>query len=135
MKKELSCGAVVFRGRRYLLLHYPAGHWDFPKGHIKKGESVLACARRETEEETGINDLKFIPGFEEKIHYFFKEKGELISKDVIYVLSGTSTKKVNLSFEHTGYAWLPYKAALARLTFPTSKHVLEKAEAFLNASP
>ena len=25
--------------REYLVLHYEAGHWDFPKGHLEEGES------------------------------------------------------------------------------------------------
>jgi 8-oxo-dGTP pyrophosphatase MutT (NUDIX family) len=30
------------------------GKWSFPKGHSKRGETPLECAKREIEEETGI---------------------------------------------------------------------------------
>ena len=31
-----------------------SGKWSFPKGHSKRGETPLECAKREIEEETGI---------------------------------------------------------------------------------
>ncbi len=138
MRKERSCGAVVYceecGKRQYLLLHHPAGHWDFPKGHVNKGETVQACAARERQEETGITDLNFIPGFEEKIHYFFTEKKVLVSKEVVYLLARTNTKEVKLSFEHTSYEWNTYEEALKKVTYQTSaEHSLEAKDFYVAA--
>jgi hypothetical protein len=58
----------------YLLLHYEAGHWDFAKGHIEKGEKTEDTVRRETKEEAGINDLRFMPGFKETIRYWMRPR-------------------------------------------------------------
>jgi bis(5'-nucleosidyl)-tetraphosphatase len=70
---EKSAGAVVFRktdkGIKYLLLKYRNGHWDFPKGHIENGETEEETMRREVREETGIDDLKIVPGFIENFRY------------------------------------------------------------------
>ena len=67
MTREFSAGAVVYRrtkeGLYFLLLHYNLGHWDFPKGHIKKGEEEQDTVRREIAEETAIKRLRFIDGF------------------------------------------------------------------------
>jgi len=141
MRKEKSAGAVVFRkeGRKiyYLLLHYEAGHWDFPKGHIEKGESEKDTARREIKEETGIEDIEFIPGFKEKISYFFRKSYEnkknppLVYKEVVFFLAKTNTKDIKLSFEHKGFLWLEYEKAKKRLTFENTKKILEKAHQFL----
>lgn len=64
---EHSCGIVVFRNengiRCYLLLHYPSGHWDFPKGHVEEREKRHETALRELEEETGISNLQFVENF------------------------------------------------------------------------
>lgn len=140
MPKEKSAGAVIFRREDgkiyYLLLHYGAGHWDFVKGHVEKGESEKETARRETEEETGIKDLKFMEGFKEWIKYFFKKsygkkKGPLVFKIVDFFLAETKTKKIKLSFEHQGFKWLPFEESLNQLTFEKAKDILEKAHKFL----
>ena len=50
-------GAVVLDPRRRVLLlerSDVAGAWQFPQGGLDEGESPLAAARREVQEETGI---------------------------------------------------------------------------------
>jgi len=85
--REESCGAIVFRKNgevKYLLLHYEAGHWDFAKGNVEKDETEQETAAREIEEETGIKDVVFSPGFKETIKYFYKREGKNIFKIVIF---------------------------------------------------
>ncbi|MDP6647765.1 MAG: NUDIX domain-containing protein [Candidatus Woesearchaeota archaeon] len=134
MKPERSAGAIVFikeKEPKYLLLHYEAKHWDFPKGNIEAGESETDTAKREIEEETGIKDVDIIKGFKEKIQYYFKFKGELINKTVVFYLAKTQTEQIKLSFEHIGSIWLPYDKAIEKLTFKNAKEILEKANKFL----
>jgi 8-oxo-dGTP pyrophosphatase MutT (NUDIX family) len=143
MPVEKSAGAVIFRRKNnkiyYLLLHYPSSakaprdYWDFPKGHIEKGEEIEETVRREVEEETGLKDIKFVEGFKEWIKYFFKFKGKNIFKIVTFFLAETKTKDVKISSEHIGYEWLPYEKALERLTFNNAKEILKKANDFLNS--
>ena len=136
-KPEKSCGAIVFSeesgGRRYLILHYEEGHWDFPKGHVEKGETEEQTARREAFEETGIRELEFVPGFRKSISYAFKRKGESVPKEVVFFLAKTSAKEVNLSDEHTGYMWLPYSQAEKKVTYENAKLLLEEAEKKLSS--
>ena len=145
MPKEISAGAVVFRKEDsktyYLLLHYKSGHWDFPKGHIEEGEKEGETVKREVEEETGIKDAKIIDGFREWVKYFFrrtydlrkeeKKKAPWVFKIVTFYLLETKTKEVKISFEHTGFKWLPYEQALKQLTFKNAKEILKKAQDFL----
>lgn len=135
MPVERSAGAVVFRkedGKTfYLLLHYEAGHWDFPKGNIEKGEKIEETARREIEEETGITDLRFLPAFKKWIKYFYKKEGQNIFKIVTFLLAETKTKEVKISFEHIGYEWLPYQKAMERLTYKSAKEILKEAHQYL----
>src|SRR6185295_3956677 len=61
-----SAGLLLFRersGRLEVLLVHPGGPfwknkdegaWTIPKGEVCEGEELLACARREFQEETGI---------------------------------------------------------------------------------
>jgi len=146
---EISSGAVLFRqtprGRRYLLLQYgfPRGgsrhptmkpYWGFPKGLVErqKRESLEEAAAREIKEETGLADIAFLPGFKEKVHYFFRYKDILVSKDAVYFLARVKSGKVKLSREHNDYRWLPYGKALGLITHQKHREVLEKAEQFLN---
>ena len=87
MKRERSAGAVIFntKTKKYLLLHYPIGHWDFPKGHVEKWESDVEAAKREVLEETGIK-IEILFGFKEIIEYKFKEHSVLIDKKVVYFM-------------------------------------------------
>ena len=137
MINEKSAGAIIFIREeeiKYLLLHYGLGHWDFVKGNIENKEDNKETIIRETEEETNIKDLKFIPNFKEKIQFFFKRKDELVKKEVIYYLAETKAKKVKLSFEHIGYKWLNYENSLKQLTFKNSREILKKANSMLKNS-
>ena len=59
IKTEFSAGVILYRqlkdSREYLLLHYPGGHFDFPKGHLEQDETEREAAYRELKEETGID--------------------------------------------------------------------------------
>ena len=153
MPREKSAGAIIFRKengiRYYLLLHYPAmnrkgGHWEFPKGHVEEGESDEKTMRREIEEETGIKDLKIIPGFKKYIKYFFrqyrekvleedkkKEKTLWVFKLVTFFVAETKTKEIKISPEHIGFAWLPIEEAIKKTTFKNSKNLLKEANDFI----
>ena len=130
MIKEKSAGAILFRKEKepmYLLLHYEAGHWDFPKGHIEQGETDIDAISREVKEETGIKDIEIVKNFKERIQYFYKMNNKLMSKEVIFYLAKTETEQVKISFEHIGFAWLSYEKAIKKLTYGNAKDVLKKA--------
>ncbi len=133
MPVERSCGAVIFKDGKYLLLKYEWGHWGFVKGNIEKGESLEKTFLREAEEEAGLKkeDLEIIYGFKEKISYFYRKEGKTIFKEVIYLLAESKTFDVKLSYEHTDYEWLPYEEALEKITYENDKKVLRKAHEFL----
>ncbi len=135
MLKERSAGAILFTEKNgtveYLLLHYPAGHWDFPKGNVEEGEQDLDTVRREVREETSIDRVKFMEGFRRKVEYNYKRGGRLVQKEVVYYLARTDVKDVRLSYEHKDYGWLEYEDALRRLTYRNSKLVLKDADALL----
>tara|TARA_Y100000310_G_C20677181_1_gene813753 strand:- start:2485 stop:2907 length:423 start_codon:yes stop_codon:yes gene_type:complete len=134
MTTEKSCGAVLFNKNddlKFLLLHYEAGHWDFPKGNQEEGESDKETVLREIQEETAITDVNFIAGFQDNINYYYTFKNDTINKTVIYFLAKTSQDSVVLSHEHIGYIWLSFEKSLKRLTFDNSKELLKKVYIFL----
>lgn len=120
-------------GRMYLLLQN-AGRWDFPKGGVEKGESELQTVLREVQEETGLNDIKIVPGFRKVIEYFYRRDGKNVHKQVVYLLASTSSESVKISFEHQGYAWFPYQDAVKRASYNNSKATMTEAERFIRGS-
>jgi len=135
-KKALSAGAVVFREtpeheRQYLLLQHEreAEYWGYLKGAVEQGEDPHNTARREIQEEAGLSDIAFVPGFEKRVRYFFRQEGVLIAKEVVYFLCQSLSGKVSISFEHKTFQWFPYDEAIKKVTY--NKEVLESAEMYL----
>jgi 8-oxo-dGTP pyrophosphatase MutT (NUDIX family) len=133
MIKEKSAGAIIFRKEggkiKYLLLMRNPKYWDLPKGNIEKGEKEEETVKREVLEETGIKDIKIISGFKESEHYFYRLKGELVSKDVVFFLAESDTEKVKISKEHQEFEWFTFDEAIKKVK---SKEMLQKANTFLN---
>lgn len=145
MPRENSAGAIIFRMvsgvPHYLLLHYPSRHWEFAKGHIEKGENIEETVQREVKEETGIDDLRIIPGFKHYSKYFFrksyglkgeaKKKAPWVFKLVVFLLAQTNAEDVKISHEHKGYVWLPFEQAVKKITYKNAKELLKKANDFI----
>lgn len=128
--RETSAGAVIFRrGERifYLLLHYKyrTEYWDFPRGNVEEGETLVETAKREITEETGMKDFQVLQGFEEKTGWVYRREGNMVNKTTTYFLTETEEKDVTVSSEHLGYEWLEYEKAFDRLTFRNAKEVLK----------
>ena len=132
MLEERSAGSIIYRqsskGKLYLLLNYPSGHWDFVKGNIEKGETFKQTVLREIKEETGISDITFVDGFEDKIEYHYQRDGQVIHKEVVFFLSNTKTDQVILSHEHLDYTWLNFNDALEKLTYKTAQKLFKKVK-------
>ncbi len=130
---HLSAGVVVVRdtddGARFLLLR-AYRNWDFPKGGVEAGEDPLAAARRETLEETGIEDLEFVWGED-----FVETPPYAANKVARYYLARTRRERIELPSsvelgrpEHHEYRWVDLTEALA-LTVPRIQAVVAWAAA------
>lgn len=135
MFDERSAGILLFReesGKKmFLLLHYPSGHWDFIKGRIEKNELPKQAALREAMEETGITDIEFAEGFDEKIQYDYQFNGKTVRKEVVFFLASTKTKDVKISHEHLDYIWLEFDEALQKITYQNAKNLLTKSKSLV----
>ena len=135
MAYEKSVGAVIFNQNgveiEYLILNYPAGHWDFPKGNVEEGETEENTAKREVAEETGITNITILPSFRKKIQYYYRQEHVTVRKEVIFYLARSPTKHIQLSNEHTNYAWLNYTDVIRKLTYTNSKSILKSAQLHL----
>lgn len=138
MKTEKSAGAVIYyfdekeKEPKFLLLKYPA-YWGFAKGWLEQGESEEQAAIREIEEETGLK-VKIISEFKFEQKWFFKLKGELISKKAVFFLAKISEEqagKVKISEEHEDFKFLNYEDALKISKIKANREMLEKAYEFI----
>ena len=134
---EKSCGVVLFNGQKVLLLQYAKGqkegdwdlqgHWDFPKGHVDKGETEVETTTRELEEETGIKNIIFLDNFRKTINYNIQKGDRNIAKEVVFFAATTVEKEINLSHEHVDCGWFDFTSALKQLTYDNARSVLKKA--------
>lgn len=132
MIEERSAGAVIFSetpdGMIFLLLNYPSGYWDFVKGNIEERETLRQTVVREIMEETGISDVEFVNGFEDKIEYHYQHDGNMVHKEVVFFLAKTKTTDVKISHEHLGFVWLSFNDALKKLTYKNAQNILQKVK-------
>ena len=134
MAVERSAGAVVFRKTsncvEYLLLKYPGGYFDFPRGLVELGESEVDAAIREIREETGL-EVRLVPGFTRSVEYFYTRGGRRVKKRVTYFLAEAASGDVRISSEHTGYVWAGFDRALTLISFESVRRVLADAHRYL----
>lgn len=119
---------------RFLLLR-AYRYWDFPKGEVEPGEAPLAAARRETAEETGIDDLDFAWG--EAYHETPPYAGGKVAR---YYLARTRSAEVVLGVnpdlgrpEHHEACWADLDEA-RRLLGERGRDALEWAHRILSQS-
>lgn len=129
---ETSCGVVLVNYGTVLLLQYPQGHWDLPKGHVELDDDDRhSTMLRELEEETGIAAVELLEGFEQRTEYSFRHKGKRKEKQVYWYIAETDVIEVQLSHEHRGYLWLDWEQALETITHDETRAVVRAAQRFV----
>ena len=124
MKKEKSCGIVVFQDDKVLIIKHNRGHYGFPKGHVEDGETEEETAIRETKEETNI-DAKIIGDFRKVITYSPKEN---VIKDVVYFIGIPISYTLKNQIEEVSEAtFIDTSLALNLISYEDEKQVLEEA--------
>ena len=132
MKKEKSCGAIVYKYEKnklyFLIVKHNRGHYSFPKGHMEKDETEEETAIREVKEETNV-DIKIIRGFREKITYSPKED---TIKDVIFFLANPLNENLKPQEEEINQVkWYDENAVFDIITYEEDKNILKNALSFI----
>lgn len=130
MKKEKSCGCIIFNEKReILLLHQNAGHWGLPKGHVEQGETEEQTAIREVKEETNI-DVVINTEYRYSIVYNPKED---VEKEVVYFVAKNTSNDINPQLEEVQEVkWLDIDNAINTISYDNSRELLKKVKKDLN---
>ncbi|MCH7658837.1 MAG: NUDIX domain-containing protein [Bacteroidetes bacterium] len=119
--KHFSAGGIVLKKikNEYMILlvqHSKHKGWDFPKGHLNKGETSEQAAIREVGEETGVvGEILEKAG---QTQYFFTQDGEKIFKTVnFFFMKFVEQKEATTAEEVMDEKWLSVEEVESQLTF------------------
>lgn len=140
-KRDNAAGVIVFRrtteGCVYLLVLSRLTKrplWEFPKGGVDAGESLLTAALRELREETGLerDDIRLVSGFKHTERYRFTvgqgRRRTLIHKQVTYFLAEALRRDIRISpKEAHEYAWVDFAEAMQRIRYKGRRDMLAAA--------
>ena len=126
-------GGVVFRGTgaaaEILLVSAKlAPHdWVLPKGHIEEGERPEECARREVQEEAGV-DAKPVAFLGYDVYT------TPLGKSVVAAFYLMRWVRFVPAMEERRVCWLPVADALARIPFGGARKIISAAAERLTTS-
>ncbi len=135
MKKEKSCGAVIYThtpdgALLYLVQQMSLGHLSLCKGHVEGTETETETAQREIGEETSL-EVTIDTGFRHVVTY---SPNPGIMKDVVFFVAESKTPSAPVD-RHDGEVasetWLPFAKAVAALTYKTDKETLFLADSYI----
>lgn len=144
IKRIFSAGGIVVKdasdGPRILVTQHSAHKgWDFPKGHIEKGETSEQAAVREVEEETGVK-AEIIEKVDKSEYFYYDPtspriaglrgaRGERVFKTVTFFLMKYAGVGIATTAEEVSeIVWLTAGEVEEKLSFAGSKEVWKKAK-------
>jgi len=147
--RDRAAGVIVFRrtdaGCLFLLVLSRLTKrplWEFPKGGVDEGESLLEAALRELREETGLagDAVRLVEGFERSERYRFSvgqgARRTLIQKNVTYFLAEALSEEVRISpAEAHEYAWVDIDEAYRRIRYKERRQILVEAAKAAGCAP
>ena len=112
---------------RFLLIKDSYDNWGFPKGHLEADESPADAARRETAEETGLDDL-VLHGPIRIIDWHFRFRGRYIHKFCHFFLFESASAEAVPQIEEgiTACRWCVMDEALRVLSYENARGVLRR---------
>jgi 8-oxo-dGTP pyrophosphatase MutT (NUDIX family) len=93
-EKIVAAGGIVENEKREILFQFRRGKWDLPKGKLDEGEHIEACAVREVEEETGLQDIQLGELVGTTIHHYTENGTEIEKETFWYAMKVTGEQKL-----------------------------------------
>ena len=82
-----AAGGIVVNDEQQILFILRRGKWDLPKGKLDKGETLEQCAIRETEEETGLENVSLKKQILVTYHTYTEDGKNILKETYWFFLS------------------------------------------------
>lgn len=126
MKHEKSCGAVILKEKQVLIVQQASGFYNFPKGHMEKGETEEETAIREVKEEINL-DIKINKSLRFSIIY--SQTPEL-KRELIYFIASPISNNIQIDEKELKEAkWVDIEEVESILTFENLKKLWRQIKA------
>ena len=121
--KEKSCGCIIVKDGKVLLIEQVSGHWGFPKGHVEHDEEEEQTALREVKEETNL-DVK-IDSNKRYVEKYITDKGT--DKEVVLFVAEPINEEIKMQEEEVSkIKWMSFEEAINQITFKETKQILKQ---------
>ncbi|HEY5461755.1 MAG TPA: NUDIX domain-containing protein [Hanamia sp.] len=103
----MAAGGVVKNKNEEILLIFRLGKWDLPKGKLDDNETIEECAKREVQEETGLNNLEIIEPIGVTFHTYIQFGKHILKETQWYAMKAKGDEKLIPQTEEdiTGIIW------------------------------
>jgi len=121
--RESTAGGVIFRRDKndeveILMIQDAKDRWTIPKGHIEEGEKPDETAKREIQEETGLQEMK-LHRWLGKVNFQYRRQQSLvlISMQVYLVEALGDTNSIKKEDWMNDIKWFPAMEALDKIEY------------------
>lgn len=126
-----AAGGLVKNKAGEVLLIFRRGKWDLPKGKLDKGESIVECAIREVQEETGLKKIKAGEEIDITYHTYVEFGKHILKESHWFIMNSLVEETLQPQIEEyiTEIRWVKKEDLKNYLdkTFPTIISLLKKA--------
>lgn len=89
-----AAGGLVKNTDGEILLIFRRGNWDLPKGKLDEGETIAECAKREVQEETGLQQLEVGKQIQITYHTYVQFGKHILKESHWYAMKATVSEKL-----------------------------------------
>ena len=140
--RESAGGIVLNTEGKLALVEQHSNSWSFPKGGVEPGEDLLATAKREIFEETGLSSLTLLGELGSYERYSIGLDGKSENTDwgirkrtlFLFKTAETEFRAEPHDEEITNVRWVSVDEALALLTHTKDKIFLESVREKVEAA-
>jgi bis(5'-nucleosidyl)-tetraphosphatase len=120
--RETTAGGIVFRREgkdiQILLAQDAKDRWTIAKGHVEEGEITRETAKREIQEETGLQEMRVLDWLG-KIDFRYRRQNSLVlmTMHVYLVHAQGDTNKLKKEEWMNGIKWFSVADALDKIEY------------------